>query len=99
LATRIDSFIHSFINQCLEKENEPKIIRKEKIYVDYLNQGWPTQTGLWAAIRKISKNIDFLGQFLTKTVEKHSKYRKVSTEKTFLPKWLEITSSSIFPAI
>jgi hypothetical protein len=43
-----------------------------------LEQGWPTQTGLWAAIGKISKNIDFLGQFLTKTVEKHSKYRKIS---------------------
>jgi hypothetical protein len=34
-----------------------------------LNQGWPTQVGLWAAFEKISKNIDFLGQFLTKADE------------------------------
>jgi hypothetical protein len=43
-----------------------------------VDQGWPTQIGLWAAFGKISKNIDFLGQILTKTVEKHSKYRKIS---------------------
>jgi hypothetical protein len=43
-----------------------------------LEQGWPTQIGLWAAFGKISKNIDFLGQFLTKTMEKNSKYRKIT---------------------
>jgi hypothetical protein len=40
-------------------------------------QGWPTQIGLWAAFGQISKNIEFLGRFLTKTEEKHSKYRKI----------------------
>jgi hypothetical protein len=34
-----------------------------------LNQGWPTQIGLWAAFGKISKSTDFLGQLLTKTVK------------------------------
>jgi hypothetical protein len=43
-----------------------------------LNQEWPTQIGPWAAFGKFSKNIDFLGQFLIKTVEKHSKYRKTA---------------------
>jgi hypothetical protein len=43
-----------------------------------LGQGWPTQNGLWAAFGKISKNIDFLGQILTNTVKKHSKYRKIT---------------------
>jgi hypothetical protein len=45
---------------------------------DVLDQGWPTQIGPWAAFGKLSKNIDFLGQFLIKTVEKHSKYRKTA---------------------
>jgi hypothetical protein len=31
-----------------------------------LKQGWPTQTGLWAAFKKVAKNIDFLGHFMTK---------------------------------
>jgi hypothetical protein len=31
---------------------------------------------LWAAFEKIAKNIDFLGHFMTKTDEKHPKYRK-----------------------
>jgi hypothetical protein len=43
-----------------------------------LDQGWPTQIGLWAAFGKISKNIDFLGQILIKTVKKHPKYRKIA---------------------
>ncbi len=32
----------------------------------------------WAAFGKISKKIDFLGQILTKTVGKHSKYWKIT---------------------
>jgi hypothetical protein len=43
-----------------------------------LGQGWPTQIGPWAAFGRFSKNIDFLVQFLIKTVEKHSKYRKTA---------------------
>jgi hypothetical protein len=39
-------------------------------------QGWPTQIGLWATLRKIAKNIDFLGHFITKFEEKHPKYKK-----------------------
>jgi hypothetical protein len=46
------------------------------IYFFCLEQGWPTQIGLWAAFGKTSKNIDILGQILTKNEEKHSKYRK-----------------------
>ncbi len=43
-----------------------------------LMRGWPTQIGSWVAFGKFSKNIDFLGQFLIKTEEKHSKYRKIA---------------------
>ncbi len=41
-----------------------------------LDQGWPTQIGLWATFGKFSKNIDFLGQILTKTAEKTLKISK-----------------------
>jgi hypothetical protein len=33
---------------------------------NFLEQRWSTQIGLWAAFGKISKNIDILGQILTK---------------------------------
>ncbi len=42
------------------------------------NTGVANQMDLWAAFGKFSKNTDFLGQFLTKTVEKHQEYRKIS---------------------
>ncbi len=48
------------------------------ILFNCIDQGWPTQIGLWAAFGKIYKNIDFLGQIFTKFVEKHSKYRKIT---------------------
>jgi hypothetical protein len=44
----------------------------------HLEQGRPTQIYFWAVFRKFSKNIDFLDKILTKTVKKHSKYRKIT---------------------
>jgi hypothetical protein len=51
---------------------------KNVLFRKALAQGWPTQIGLLAAFGKLSKNIDFLGQILTKTVKKYSKYRKIT---------------------
>ncbi len=50
------------------------------LYHSFFSGSWIRggQISLWAAFPKISKNTDFLGQILTKTVKTHSKYPKIT---------------------
>jgi hypothetical protein len=53
--------------------------KRANFYLDQdfaLKQWWPSQIGLWAAFGRISKNIDFLGQILTKNSGKTLKISK-----------------------
>jgi hypothetical protein len=57
-----------------EKSDKNQMYRMSTSPILYLDQGWLTQIGLWAAFGKISKNSNFLGQILTKTLKISKKH-------------------------
>ncbi len=51
----------------------------------YLDQGWPTQIGLWVALGKNSKKIDYLGQNCGKTPKISKNHRGLAYQVCRLP--------------
>ncbi len=56
-------------------ENLEKSLKIDKIFTP-LHHEWPTQNWSVNRIYKNAKNLDFLSRILTKTEQKHPKYRK-----------------------